>query len=99
MQTISVIIRAVGSIALQVEVFTRSKTTRTVLEHRIEEALGCHTKEGPNFNGGYPYHFLTKTAEVLEGLEPKANWYITYWDTASQPWELRYNRPDRVAAL
>jgi hypothetical protein len=99
MQTISVTLRAIGNLALQVEVYAKTKLVKEVLELDIEEALGCNTKEGPDFNGGYPFYLLSKTAEVLEINHPNSNWYITYWDTKSQPWEMRYNRPEKIAGV
>ncbi len=99
MQTISVTLRAIGSTALQIEVFAKPKALKVALEEVVKEALGCKTEEGPDFKGGYPYYLILRTAAVLEVNQPQSNWYITYWDTASQPWELRYNRPDKVSAI
>jgi hypothetical protein len=96
MQTISVTLRPIGNAGLYVDVYAKTKVLRETLENAIEEALGCNTKEGPDFNGGYPYPLLIKIVEQLTLHRPQDNWYVTYWDTEGQPWEMRYNRPEKT---
>lgn len=92
--TISVSLRPVGASGLLVEVYAKTKVLRASLEKTLEEVLGCDRKEGPPLQED-PYQLMTQVAEQLHQLRPQDNWYITYWASDGEPWELRYNRPGK----